>query len=171
MRSINNYCSEDLSEWYEIVHPILIHPEFQKRKSFNHHDNISVYDHCINVSIESYKMAKRYKTDYKSASIAGLLHDFYEHKCWDASSKKRPFLQKHAFTHAASALKNSKAYFADFMNPVIENSILRHMFPLNKIPPKYGVGWIISLADKKVSMEVFRKPRFFLMTFLAIIGR
>ena len=37
------------------------------------------------------------------------------------------------------------------MNKRIENSIVRHMFPLNIIPPKYKEGWVITYADKVLS--------------------
>ena len=33
------------------------------------------------------------------------------------------------------------------------------MFPLNKIPPKYAEGWIVNIADKYVSLEVFKHPK------------
>ena len=47
--------------------------------------------------------------DYKALTIAGLLHDFYE-KPWQYSNEKKPFFQKHAFTHAKEAVVNSKKY-------------------------------------------------------------
>ena len=45
------------------------------------------------------------------------------------------------------------------MNIRIENAIKRHMFPLTVIPPRYIEGWIITMADKYVSLEVFKKPK------------
>ena len=45
------------------------------------------------------------------------------------------------------------------MNEKIKNSIERHMFPLTIIPPKYLEGWIVSMADKYVSLEVFKNPK------------
>ena len=44
------------------------------------------------------------------------------------------------------------------MNRIIINSIRRHMFPLNIIPPRYTEGWIVTMMDKYVSMEVFSNP-------------
>ena len=40
------------------------------------------------------------------------------------------------------------------MNKKVENIILRHMFPLNIVPPKYLESWLITLTDKYVSLEV-----------------
>ena len=155
-----NFLDDDLKEWFEIVKPIIMHPEFEKRKEFLHHGTISVYDHVLNVSLLAYKKAKRKKIDYKSAAIAGILHDFYE-KPWMEDAEKKPFFKRHGFTHAANALENSKKYFGDYLNPVIEDAILRHMFPLNIKPPKYKIGWILTCSDKIVSLECFKEITFF----------
>jgi uncharacterized protein len=64
------------NEYIKIVGNILLHPEFQRRKEFNHHEKESVYEHCVAVSVLAYKLAKIIKANYKDAAIAGLLHDF-----------------------------------------------------------------------------------------------
>lgn len=146
------------SEYYEIIYPILASDEFQARKEFKHHSNVSVYDHCLAVSKLSYYVAKKFHKDYKSAAIGGLLHDFY---CdpWQDNMAKHKFLESHGFTHSKDALLNAYVYFPEMMNEKIDNIILRHMFPLNKIPPKYTEGWIVTLVDKYVSLEVFKYPK------------
>lgn len=146
-------------EYYKIVKEILEHPEFIKRKNFNHHSNISVYDHCLAVSKLSYKIARRMHLDYKSAAIGGLLHDFYS-KPWQDCSEKTKLLEAHGFTHAKDAMLNAHKYFPNLMNEKIDDIILRHMFPLNKIPPKYKEGWIVTTVDKYISLEVFKNPKF-----------
>ncbi len=148
----------DWEEYEDIVKPILESSEFQKRKNFAHHDNISVYDHSLAVSKRAYLWAKKRGLDYQSAAIAGLLHDFYT-RPWQENKEKKPFLKQHGFVHAKEAMDNSYYYFPEYMNEVIANSILRHMFPLNKIPPKYKIGWIVTLSDKVVSFEVFKHPK------------
>jgi len=164
-----NYCSKLLNEWYEIAYPIITHPEFQRRKTYKHHGEISVYDHVIRVSIYSYILAKKRGLDYKSALIAGLLHDFYETP-WMEIKKREPLFKKHGFTHARNALNNARKYFPEYMNPIVENAILRHMFPLNITPPKYREAWLVSIADKRVSGECFHEPQFFTKTFLSTGG-
>ena len=146
-------------EYYKIVKEILEHPEFIKRKNFKHHSNISVYDHCLAVSKLSYKIARKMKLDYKSAAIGGLLHDFYT-KPWQECTEKKKLLEQHGFTHAKDALMNAHKYFPNLMNEKIDNIILRHMFPLNKVPPKYKEGWIVTTVDKYISLEVFKNPKF-----------
>lgn len=149
-------CNEK-NEYYEIVKEILKHEEFQKRKTYKHHGDITVYDHSLAVSKIAYSMAKKLNKDYKSAAIGGLLHDFYD-KPWQENVEKKPFFQKHGFVHARQAKMNANKYFPSLMNEKIDNMIERHMFPLNKVPPKYVESWIVTLADKYVSLEVFLHP-------------
>lgn len=148
----------DKREYYEIIYDILKNDEFQKRKTYKHHGNVSVYDHSLAVSKISYCIAKKLNLDYKSAAIGGLLHDFYSEP-WNTKPKAQKLSQAHGFTHAKEALENSHKYFPELMNEKIDNIILRHMFPLNKVPPKYKESWVITIADKYVSCEVFKNPK------------
>ena len=150
------------NEWFEIVKPILINEEFQKRKLFPHHHNLSVWQHSILVSFKSYMSARYFNADERICAIAGLLHDFYENawlyneelkqlengKYLKDINVKKTFFQKHGFTHAKSAAKNYIKYFPELENKKITNSIKRHMFPLNIIPPRYKEGLIITCIDK-----------------------
>lgn len=162
-KEFKKYLKKD-AEYYKIVKEILEHPEFQKRKEYVHHENSSVYDHCLAVSILSYLWAKQWNCDYKSAAIGGLLHDFYD-KPWQTKNHKAvdhpktKFFEQHGFVHAAEAVKNSYRFFPQLMNPKIENIIRRHMFPLNIRPPRYKEGWIITMVDKYVSLDVLKSPK------------
>ncbi len=143
-------------EYYNIVKEILESDEFQKRKNYKHH-NDSVYDHCIKVSYISYKISKKLGLDYQACAIAGLLHDFYK-KPWQNDRTHKPLFKQHGFVHAKEASINASKYFPKYMNKKVIDCIKRHMFPLNIIPPKYIEGWIITMVDKYVSMDVFKKP-------------
>ena len=157
-------CS-NIVEYYEIIHEILQSDEFQKRKQYKHHGDISVYDHSLAVSKLAYLLAKKMNKDYKSAAIGGLLHDFYD-KPWQDNNEKKPLLKKHGFVHAKEALKNSQKYFKEYMNDIIENSIERHMFPLNITPPKYIEGWLLVLIDKVDSIDFLIHPSAFIKCFI-----
>lgn len=161
-QSFTNYLKED-SEYYQIVKPILEDKNFQKRKLFMHHENRTVYDHCLAVSIIAYCWAKKLNLDYRAAAIGGLLHDFYSNPWLNQNNKlvnkpKTPFFQKHGFTHAKEAAQNAKIYYPNLINAKIDNIIRRHMFPLNIHPPKYKESWLITIVDKYVSMEIFKMP-------------
>ncbi len=146
-------CLND-KEYYEIVKPIVESLEFQRRKSFEHHENCSVFEHCVEVSYLAYKWAKKLKLNYHDVAIGGLLHDFY-YKPWKENvMRKDPFFKQHGFVHAREALDNSIKCFPEIVNERISDIILRHMFPLNIHPPKYPESWIVTLADKKVSLGV-----------------
>lgn len=142
------------SEYFNIVSPILNSFEFQKRKNWIHHENVSLYEHLIIVSYMSYRICKKHKLNYRDAAIGGLLHDFYFEPWQDHIYEKKPFLKQHGFVHAREAMENSYKFFPDFMNERIANIIERHMFPLTFIPPKYIEGFIVSYVDKKVSMNI-----------------
>lgn len=151
----------DEEEFFNIVEPILINKEFIKRKKYKHHGDTSVYEHSFAVSYYAYIISKFFHlTNEKviNATIAGMLHDFY-YKDWTTINEKRPLLKKHGFVHAKEAKENSKKNFPQYMNKRIENSIERHMFPLNIIPPKYIEGWIVTFSDKYVSMDVIKNYR------------
>lgn len=146
-----------MKHYYDIVRPILDNEEFKKRKNWRHHGDTSLYDHSLQVSLLAYRLSFHFKSmDNDIIAIGGLLHDFYN-KPWMENTEKKPLLQKHGFVHAAEARENAYLYFSELMNPVIDNIILRHMFPLNKIPPKYKEAWLVSLADKIVSIDFLEK--------------
>ena len=151
--------NKDIQEFISIIKPIVKHPEYQKRKYYMHHENQSVYNHSINVAYIVFKISKKNKyLDTKSAVIGALLHDFY-YKPWQDLKEKRPFFKQHGFVHAKEALENSRNYFKEYLNPIVEDCILRHMFPLNVHPPKYREAWLVSLADKKDSLKIFKHPK------------
>lgn len=158
---------EEFNEWYSYVEEILLNKEFQKRKLFYHHSHITVWEHSINVSFSCYLVARKFKLDKKVSAIAGLLHDFYPY-AWiydeklaeidngiyvSKIGKKNKFFKQHGFTHAEEATQNYLKYFYYLQNVKITNSIKRHMFPLNIVPPKYKEGYVLTLVDKYISIK------------------
>ncbi len=148
----------DEEEFLSIVNPILESKEFLKRKNYKHHGNTSVYEHSFAVAYYAYIMAKKLhlkKKKVKNAAIAGILHDFY-YDDWTLIKEKRPLFKKHGFVHAHEALENSRKYFKEYLNKKIENAIERHMFPLNITPPNCIEGWLVTISDKFVSIDVIK---------------
>jgi len=146
-------------EYYDIVKEIINDLEFQKRKDYLHHENESVFDHVLEVSYYSYLYCKDHNLDYISAAIGGLLHDFYPTPWQGVNVEHKKFFQKHGFVHAREAKENALKFFPQYMNPKIENIILRHMFPLNITPPKYKEAWVITMIDKRMSLKIFKNPK------------
>lgn len=145
-------------EFLNYVNPILKSKEFQKRKKYAHHENQSVYEHSLDVAYKSYLYAKKHNLNCKDISVGGLLHDFY-YKPWQNTGIKKSFFKMHGFVHAREALENSRKHFPHLMNDRVENIILRHMFPLNITPPKYKEAWVVTMMDKKCSLNVFKHPK------------
>ena len=141
-------------EYLSIVAPILDSKEFLKRKNWIHHENCSLYEHCLVVSYLSYRICKKRNWNYKDAAIGGLLHDFYKEPWQEHLHEKVPFFKQHGFVHAYEAMENAYKFFPELMNERIANIIERHMFPLNIIPPKYKEGWVVTYADKRLSLDV-----------------
>ena len=50
--------------------------DFQKLKDYTHHEG-NRYDHCLRVAYYTYKVTKRLNLNYKEATIAALVHDFF----------------------------------------------------------------------------------------------
>ncbi|MBR1376499.1 MAG: HD domain-containing protein [Bacilli bacterium] len=157
----------DEVEFLKIVEPILNNKEFLKRLNYKHHGKTSVYEHSFAVSYYAYMMAKKLhlkEEKVKNTAIAGMLHDFY-YNDWTKNKEKRPLFKKHGFVHAGEAKENSLKHFPKLMNKRITNSIERHMFPLNIIPPKHIEGWLVTLSDKYVSLDVIRNYKILLSFF------
>ena len=61
-----NLSSYEKKELLLLIKPIYLHSEFQRRltKEFPHHDNITLGEHILNVTILTYKKIKRKKQKY-----------------------------------------------------------------------------------------------------------
>lgn len=139
-------------EFYNCVGDLISNPTLLKLDNFTQHINTSRLQHSINVAYYSYLACKFFGLDYKSAARAGLLHDFY---LYDWRLKKQPE-GYHAKAHPIIAIRNAKKITT--LNKIEENSILRHMWPLTLIPPKYPESIIVSIIDKYcASFEVIIK--------------
>ena len=150
---------EEKKEFYKIVASIINNKEFQRRKTFKHHGDESVFDHSLKVALLSYSLAKKFHLDAQSCAIGGLLHDFYTKPWMDNKVKGKKITELHGFVHAKEAYQNALKEFPYLMTPKIKDIIVKHMFPLTPLHPSYAESWIVTLSDKIVSMSVFKKPK------------
>ena len=179
LKKAKTVLKDDYNNWYSITKNIIIDEEYQKRRYFKHHEKESVYDHSILVSVYSYKLAKKYHTNIYNSTIAGLLHDFYtfpwqytddlslldskykEH--FQKNNKHKKFLELHGFTHAIDAADNANIYYNKYVNEKILSAIRTHMFPLSLLTkykiPNCKEGYIITIADKIITIKDFPSPR------------
>ena len=132
---MERYSSE---EFENIIKHIAEHKEFQKTKDIAHH-GITRFDHCLRVAYFTYIVTKFLRLNYKEATEAALLHDFFtdevEEKNGVAKLRQHP---KHA-------VENAKKHFT--ITEKQEDIIKTHMFPVTFTPPKYLESWLVDIID------------------------
>ncbi len=108
------------------------------------HGATTIFQHSVNVACMSLYFAHRLKirVDEKSLVRGALLHDYFGYD-WHEKDKSH---RLHGLFHAKRALKNAQRDF--FLNEREKNIIIRHMFPLNVVPPRYKESVLVCLADK-----------------------
>ncbi len=139
-------------EFYEIIKDIHEHDEVLKLKLHYHH-NSSIYEHAMDVSYFSYKVCKFLKLDYQSAARGGLLHDFFLYDWRNHDVPDLPEEKYHGIEHPKIALANASKYFV--LNDIEKDIIIKHMWPLTLVPPKYKESFIVSFADKYFASKEF----------------
>jgi uncharacterized membrane protein/HD superfamily phosphodiesterase len=139
-------------EFYDITKDIYTHDEFLKLKLHQHH-NSSIFDHVMDVSYFSYRACKFLKLDYKSAARGALLHDFFLYDWRNHDIPDLPEDKFHGIEHPKIALANAEKHF--ILNDIEKDSVIKHMWPLTLIPPKYKESFIVSFADKYLASKEF----------------
>jgi uncharacterized protein len=140
------------NEFYDIIKDIYEHDEFLKLKEHHHH-NSSIYEHVMEVSYFSYRACKFLKLDYRSAARGALLHDFFLYDWRNHDVPDLPEHKYHGVEHPKIALANSEKHF--ILNDIEKDSIIKHMWPLTLVPPKYKESFIVSFADKYLASKEF----------------
>lgn len=129
------------SHFLLIINDILVNNNVQSLKKFKHHYGSTRFEHSLSVAYYSYIICKFLHLDYISASRAGLLHDLF---FYDNEIGNKPNF--HLWKHPKIALLNAKKQFN--LNDKECDIILKHMWPITFIPPKYLESYVISFVDK-----------------------
>ena len=136
-----NYKIMSHFEYIDIVRDIINNEEFLKLKFYRHHDNTRL-DHCLKVSYNAYKLAKKFNLDYKAAARAGLLHDFFYGDLRYINVIERKYMLN---AHPYFAYYNASKIFK--LNDKEKNMILSHMFPISYEVPRYKESILLDLVD------------------------
>jgi len=132
-----------------IVKDILKNEDFKKLDTELHH-GITRYNHSLRVAKATYKCSKALGLDYKEATRAALMHDFFINEQFDGVSTKEVLKN-----HPSQAVENAKINFC--ISDLQENIIKSHMFPLGGELPKYKESWVVTMMDKSVALyEMYR---------------
>lgn len=163
-------CSDELLE----------HHLVQSMSRYEQHGTTNRLDHSVQVAQYSYWVSKKLKLklDQKSLIRGALLHDFFLYD-WRVRQPGRKGL--HAFRHPYIAYKRASNLFD--LNKKEKDIIIKHMWPLTIIPPRYIESFIITLVDKYcalkesynyysgkvVSKKILRYASFLLLAFIVRI--
>lgn len=136
-KKTNSISFEDISK--EIINT----NRFKSLKKEVHH-GITRYAHVIRVSESTYKISKKLKMDYISATRAALLHDYFTSNDFNGENNIKKWNE-----HPSISYNNAIKEFN--LNKKEENAIKAHMFPMGHTVPKYKESWLLTLVDKVVS--------------------
>ncbi|USS91168.1 HD domain-containing protein [Fructilactobacillus carniphilus] len=139
-------------EYLSCVQDLLEAPAVQKLANYTQHHHSTRLKHCLYVSYESYRIAKRMNLDYRAAARGGLLHDLFYYD-WRTTKFA---VGSHAFIHPRVALRNAKKITQ--LTPKEEDIILKHMWGLTLARPKYKESVIVSLVDDYAAVNEFMTP-------------
>ncbi len=147
-------------EFNEILKPVIENHHVQKMKDYIQHCDVTCFEHCRNVAYYTYFVCKKLNLDYKSATKAAMLHDFFLYD-WRVSSFSRKSF--HGFVHPKLSLENALLYFS--LSEKEQDMIVKHMWPITIKLPKYKESYILTFTDKfSTLLESYRyfrrRPKF-----------
>lgn len=148
----------DFNEFEMIINDIITNKQVLKMKNYRQHCDTNTYDHCYNAAKYCYKICKKLNLDYKSATRAAMLHDFFLYD-WRTSRKTRKYKSFHAFVHGKVAYENASELF--LLNEKEKDIIIKHMWPVSFDIPRSREAFILTFVDKycaisEVSSYIFR---------------
>lgn len=136
------------SEFESIIQDLVSNKTVQKMNNYRQHYNTSCFDHCKNVAFYSYLICKKYGLDYVAAARAGMLHDLFLYDWRKKENGRKGF---HGFRHPRIALNNACKLFD--LTAKEQDIILKHMWPITVVLPKYKESYIITLVDKYCAIQ------------------
>ena len=145
-------------EFYNIIKDIANNETVKQMQNFEHHLHTTCYDHCMNVSYYSYLLTKKLKLNYIDTARACMVHDLFLYS-WKGNRTKHGGL--HGFKHPSIALENAKKLFN--LSSKEQDIILKHMWPMTVILPKYKESYIVSFVDKFCAIKEYVVPFFKLL--------
>lgn len=144
----NNVELPEDEEYLTLVRDILENESVQSMRNYIQHGQTSCLDHSLHVSYLTYRYCKDHDLDYRAAARAGLLHDLFLYDWHFCRRQVKGYF--HGFTHPRKALRNAEEQF--HLTARERDMILRHMWPLTPIPPRYKEGYILLWFDKCCSL-------------------
>ena len=154
-----------MKSFESIAEEIINSEKYQSLKAENHH-GLSRYDHSLRVAKNTYKISKKMKLDYVSATRGALLHDYFT----DEDYRNTKGMKKYSM-HPVIALNNAIREYE--LNPIEENVIVSHMYPMGKTKPNCKESWLVTSVDKGVAIYEcarFKAKEAFAFAFILFIN-
>ena len=154
-----------MRDFASIAEEIINSDKYQSLKEENHH-GLSRYDHSLRVARNTYRLSKKMKLDYVSATRGALLHDYFTNEEY----RNTKGMKKYSM-HPVIALNNALREYK--LNPIEENVIVSHMYPMGKIKPNCKESWLVSCVDKSVAIYEcarFKAKEALAFSFLLVIN-
>lgn len=142
LKKFRAYRAGALNEFYLHISDLLENETVQQLDNYIQHFCFSRLKHSLDVAYCSFFIARLLGWDARSAARGGLLHDLFLYDLHDENYDGKG----HATNHPKIALANAQQITA--LNRVEENIILRHMWLITLIPPRYKEGYIVTFVDK-----------------------
>lgn len=136
------------NEFINIIKKILENDTVKQMHKYRQHYQTSCFNHCLMVAYYCYIICKKLNLDYISCARAAMLHDLFLYDWRKKENNRKGF---HAFTHPKIAYKNASKLFE--LNPKEKDIILKHMWPVTFVLPKYKESYIITLVDKYCAIK------------------
>lgn len=140
--------SANFRKFYEIISDMDKNPAVQKMKKYRQHYDCSCYEHCLSAAYYCFCICQKLNLDTKSVSRAAFIHDLFLYD-WRIRQPGRKGL--HAFTHPKTAYEKAINLFD--LNKKEKDIILKHMWPLTIVPPRYIESFILTVIDKYCALE------------------
>ena len=123
---------------------ILDSKSIQIQKQCLQHGKRTVFEHSLAVALMCLTINEflHLKLNERRLIRGALLHDYFLYD-WHVKDKSH---RLHGFRHPYFALENARKEYE--LDPVLEDMIVKHMFPLIPSPPKYKESWVLCIADK-----------------------
>lgn len=131
-------------EYLQIVENLLENRKFEKLKKETHHHNSNRFNHSVEVSYKTYKVCKKLRLDYESATKAALLHDFFFDTEFDNKIERM-------LKHPKKALENAQK-ITD-LSEKEQNIIASHMYPIGGKMPRYIESVVVDVVDDYVALK------------------
>ncbi|PKM56071.1 MAG: HD family phosphohydrolase [Firmicutes bacterium HGW-Firmicutes-5] len=140
-----------IRRYQSCVKDMIKHEKVRSMEDYIAHYDVDTLAHSLFVSYWSFLICRKLKMDYRSAARGALLHDFYLYD-WHIPNIREGL---HGFTHPATSLTNAKKYFK--ISDLEKDIIIKHMWPLTILPPKYKETYVVILVDKIcATLETFK---------------